>query len=188
MNEGVLFNLAEVSVTLAGFSGIAVVLSLRWTATELRVLWFLVANSLLAVFLALLPIPMALADWDDDVIWTVCALLLGTWFIVGNALALLGDRRDWASHHELAVPMLNVIAIYGASAVSVVMGVALWLSAFDLGVPRGQAIYVAGLIVLIAHASIEFLFFIGLASTQRADQDADSTTSTGTPTSEDSQG
>ncbi len=188
MNEGVLFNLAEVSVTLAGFSGIAVVLSLRWTATELRVLWFLVANSLLAVFLALLPLPMALADWDEGTIWIVCAVLLGSWFIVGNALALLGDRRDWASHQELSIPLLNVIAIYGASAVSVIMGVALWLSAFDLGVPRGQAIYVAGLIVLIAQASIEFLFFIGLASTQRAEQDAASATSTGAPTSEEPQG
>ena len=50
------------------------------------------------------------------------------------------------------------------------MGVALWLSAGDLGVPRGQAMYVFGLIVLLAFAAVEFLFFIGLTARQETDQ------------------
>ena len=32
-------------------------------------------------------------------------------------------------------------------------------------VPRGQAIYVFGLIALLAFAAVEFLFFVGLMST-----------------------
>jgi len=44
------------------------------------------------------------------------------------------------------------------------MGVALWLSVFDFVVPRGQGSYVVGLIVLLAFAAVEFLFFIGLMS------------------------
>jgi hypothetical protein len=46
------------------------------------------------------------------------------------------------------------------------MAVALWLSAFDCIVRRGQAIFVLGLIVLLMYAALEFLFFIGLMSQQ----------------------
>jgi hypothetical protein len=50
------------------------------------------------------------------------------------------------------------------------MGIALWLSALDLLVARGQAAYVLGLIALLAFAAVEFLFFIGLLSRQGRDQ------------------
>ena len=46
------------------------------------------------------------------------------------------------------------------------MAVALWLSAFDCIVRRGQAIFVLGLLMLLMYAAIEFLFFIGLMSQQ----------------------
>ena len=62
-------------------------------------------------------------------------------------------------------PILYVMSI-GALA----MGIALWLSALDLLVPRGQAAYVLGLIALLAFAAVEFLFFIGLLSRQGRDQ------------------
>jgi hypothetical protein len=38
-------------------------------------------------------------------------------------------------------------------------------------VPRGQAVYVLGLIVLLAFAAVEFLFFIGLVSRSSSDTD-----------------
>jgi hypothetical protein len=62
-------------------------------------------------------------------------------------------------------PILYVMSI-GALA----MGIALWLSAWDLLVPRGPAVYVLGLIALLAFAAVEFLFFIGLVSRQGRDQ------------------
>jgi hypothetical protein len=46
----------------------------------------------------------------------------------------------------------------------------LWLSAFDLIVRRGQAVFVLGLITLPAFAAVEFLFFTGLMSQQGRDQ------------------
>lgn len=50
------------------------------------------------------------------------------------------------------------------------MSVALWLSAWDVLVPRSQAVYVLGLIALLAFAAVEFLFFIGLMSRQGGDR------------------
>lgn len=51
MNEQVLDTLANVAITLAGFSGLVVVFRASgahtWSATELRVLWFLIGDSFL---------------------------------------------------------------------------------------------------------------------------------------------
>src|SRR3712207_6639808 len=72
MNETILNTLAEVAITLAGFSGVAVVFRLRgahyWSPTELRFLWLLIGDSFLVLFFSLLPFPMAIANWSHDAI------------------------------------------------------------------------------------------------------------------------
>lgn len=167
MNESILQTLAKVAITLAGFSGLVVTLRFRgtqaWSATELRLLWLMIGDSFLVLFFALLPFPLTLAGWSQDVVWSVCSPLLGAWFIVGNLLALRGERRDRAAHRRVIVPVITPV-LYAMFAVALVMGIALWLSAWDVLVPRGQAVYVLGLMVLLAFAVVEFLFFIGLMS------------------------
>jgi hypothetical protein len=174
MNETVLNTLAEVAITLAGFSGVVVVFRLRgahsWSPTELRILWLLIGDSLLVLFFSLLPFPLALANWSHDALWGFCNALLGSWFIVGDLLALRGERRDRAAQQLLTVPVITPI-LYVVVIVALVMGIALWLSALDLLVARGQAIYVLGLIALLAFAAMEFLFFIGLVSLRSSDID-----------------
>jgi hypothetical protein len=167
MNETVLNTLAEVAITFAGLSGVAVVFRLRgahsWSPTEPRVLWCLIGDSLLVVFFSLLPFPLALANWSHDAIWGYCNALLGSWFIIGNLLALRGERKDRLAHQLITVPVITPI-FYVIVVVALVMGVALRLSVWDLLVTRGQAIYVLGLNPLLAFAAVEFLFFIGLVS------------------------
>jgi hypothetical protein len=60
--------------------------------------------------------------------------------------------------------------LYAVLVVALAMSVALWLSAWDVLVPRSQAVYVLGLIALLAFAAVEFLFFIGLMSRQGGDR------------------
>jgi hypothetical protein len=172
MNETVLNTLAEVAITFAGFSGVVVVFRLRgahsWSPTELRILWLLIGDSLLVLFFSLLPFPLAIANWSHDVLWGFCNTLLGSWFIVGNLLALRGERRDRAAQQLITVPVITPI-FYVVVIVALVMGIALWLSALDLLISRGQAVYVLGLIVLLAFAAVEFLFFIGLVSRTSSD-------------------
>jgi hypothetical protein len=173
MNESVLYTLAEVGVTLAGFSGLVVVFRLRgieaWTPTELRIFWFLISDSFLLVIFALLPVPLALANWSPEALWGLCNALLGSCFILGDLLVLQGERRDRAAKQRITVPVITPL-LYVMSFVAFVMGVALWFSVADLVVPRGQAVYVLGLILLIAFAAMEFLFFIGLMARQRGGQ------------------
>lgn len=172
MNETVLNTLAEVAITFAGFSGVAVAFRLRgahtWSPTELRYLWLLIGDSFAVLFFSLLPFPLALANWSDDALWGVCNALMGFWFIVVDLLALLGERRDRVARQLITVPVITPI-LYVMSVGASAMIIALWLSALDLLVARGQAVYVLGLIVLLAFAAVEFLFFIGLMSRQQGE-------------------
>jgi hypothetical protein len=169
MNESVLYALAEVAVTLAGFSGVVVVFRLRgihaWSPTELRVLWLLIGDSFLVLFFSLLPIPLALAGWSQDAIWGFCNALLGLWFIVVDFLVFRGERRDRAAGQAITVPVITPI-LYALTVAALGVAVALLLSALDLIVPRGQAVYMLGMMVLLAFAALEFMFFIGYMSRQ----------------------
>ncbi len=173
LDTQILDTIANIAIALAGFSGLVVVFRSRgarsWSPTELRFLWFLIGDSLLVLLFALLPFPMSLANWSEDTIWTVCASLLGTWFIVGDLIALRGERIDRRTQQSRTVPFVTP-ALYFIFVSALAMGVALWLSAWDFGVPRGQAMYVFGLIVLLGFAAFEFLYFIGLMA--RDDKEA----------------
>ncbi len=140
-----------------------------WTPTELRIFWLLLGDSFLVVIFALLPVPLALAGWSPDALWGLCNALLGSVFIVVDMLVFQGERRDRAAGQLVIVPVITPL-LYIMSVAGFVMGLALWLSAFDLVVQRGQAVYVLGLIFGIAFAAVEFLFFIGLMARQRDGQ------------------
>ena len=165
MNEGVLYTLAGLAMSFAGFSGLVVTLPTRdgtqtWSPVELTMLGLLIGDSLLVLFLALLPVPLALANWSSDQIWTLCSALLGSWFLVGDFLAVRGEIRDRRTRQSIPNPVIAPVR-YPIYVVAIVMGVVLWLSAWNLVFARGQALYVLGLMVLLAFAAVEFLFFVG---------------------------
>ena len=104
---------------------------------------------------------LALANWSLDVVWGFCSALLGSWFILGDLLALRGEVRDRKAQLSIINPVITPVR-YGIYVVALAMGTALWLSVWDLVFARSQALYVLGLMVLLAIAAVEFLFFIGL--------------------------
>lgn len=166
MNEAVLYTLAGLGMSFAGFSGVVVVLPTRrgaqtWSTAETRMLGLLIGDSFLVLFLALLPVPLALANWSLDTIWALCSALLGSWFLLGGFLALRGEFRDRKTQQSITNPVITPVR-YGIYLVALVMGIFLWLSVWDLVFAGGQALYVLGLMVLLAFAAVEFLFFIGL--------------------------
>jgi hypothetical protein len=167
VNEDILYTLAGVASALAGFSGVVIVFRQQgvknWSRTELRYLWFLIGDSFLVVLFSLLPVPLLLAGWSLDAIWALCGALLGAWFILADVLAIRGELQDRKARELVMIPFVTPI-LYGLSVVAAVIGIALLLSAFDFLVPRGQAIYVLGLIVLLGFGALEFMFFVGRAS------------------------
>jgi hypothetical protein len=167
VNEYILYTLAQVATTLAGFSGLVVVFRVRgteaWSRAELRTFWFLLGDSFLVLFFSLLPLPLALANWSQDALWGLCNTLLGGWFVVGDVLAFLGERKDRMLRQVTIVPVITPV-LFTMFAIAPLMAIALFLSAFDWIVRRGQAIFVLGLIILLMFAAVQFLFFIGLMS------------------------
>jgi hypothetical protein len=162
MNEYVLYTLAQVAITFAGFSGVVVAFRSRgaeaWSPTELRVLWFFFTDSFLVLFLALLPVALALATWPADAIWGLCNALLGSWFIIGNLLALRGEIQDRAKGQAASVPVITPI-LYAVCIIALGAGIALWLSAFDFIVRRGQAVFVLGLMTLLVLRGLGIFIF-----------------------------
>jgi hypothetical protein len=167
MNQTILYTMAQIAMTLAGFSGFVAAFRLRgknaWSSTELRMLWFLILDSFMVVFLSLLPVVLSLAAISHAVIWSVCSLLLGAWFMAGIIFVLQGEERERASAKIIRVTIISRV-LYGVTVIAFLVALCLWLSAFHLLIPGGQATYVGGLIILMALAALEFLFFIGRAS------------------------
>ena len=118
---------------------------------------------------SLLPIPMVMAGWNASLVWGICSAAMGTWFIGANVLYLAGDAKDRAANKLVTVPVITPI-FQVMMIVSFLMGAILWLSAFEVIVPRSQATYVFGLITLLVFAAVEFLFFIGVISKQQSDE------------------
>jgi hypothetical protein len=109
------------------------------------------------------PISLSIAGWPEGIIWALFSALMGSWFLIGTVLAILGERKDRTTQQLVKVPVITSL-LYLVTIVAFIMGITLWLSVFGLLVPLGQAIYVFGLIVLLTFAAVEFMFFIGLIS------------------------
>lgn len=168
MNEQILDTFANLGITLAAFSGVVVAFRSNransWSKAELRVLWLMIVDSFLVAFFALLPVPMAIAGWSAEATWNICNGLLGGWFILGSVVAVVGEVRDHVAGRRVVIPVITQV-LFGVEVLALIAGIVLWLSLGDV-VPGGQALFVTGLIVLLAFAAIEFLFFIGLTARQ----------------------
>jgi len=171
MNESILYALAGLGMSFAGFTGLVVTLPARpetenWSAARLRMLGLLISDSLSVLFLSLLPVALSLTDRTPDTIWAVCSVLLGSWFLLGNLFAVGGEIRDRqdakATPHPITFPVR--LAIYS---VALLMGIVLWLSAWNVGFERGQFLFVVGLMTLLAFAAVEFLYFVILVLRNR---------------------
>ena len=82
MNESSLYTIAEVGVTLAGFSGLVVAFQRRdlksWSPPDFMNFLFLITNTLLVVLLSLLPIPLLLWGLPEGAIWSRTLAIPGT--------------------------------------------------------------------------------------------------------------
>ena len=103
IEESILVVIAEISVALAGFSGIAAAFGRRqqrtWSKDERAKLANLLNHSGIALFASLVPLIFAQAGGFDAGLWRVCSLLwvffasFGIWFSLRN---LQRSRREGA--------------------------------------------------------------------------------------------
>jgi hypothetical protein len=101
--EGFLLAIAQIAVTLAGFSGLVVAIRgappATWHPRDIWSLSWMFGTSLGALFMALLPLLLAFFRLPDGLVWTVASLVMGFFMIVfGVAMALSGRRLTRLGH------------------------------------------------------------------------------------------
>jgi len=102
-NDGFLLAIAQIAVTLAGFSGL--VLAIRgappttWHPRDIWSLSWMFGTSLGALFIAVLPLLLGSFRLPDGLVWTVASLVMGLFMIVfGVTMALSGRRLTRLGH------------------------------------------------------------------------------------------
>jgi hypothetical protein len=101
--EGFLLAIAQIAVTLAGFSGLVVAIRgappTTWHPRDIWSLSWMFGTSLGALFMALLPLLLTLFRLRDGLVWTTASLVMGVFMIVfGVAMALSGRRLTRLGH------------------------------------------------------------------------------------------
>ena len=143
-----LLTIAQVSVTLVGFSGLISAFRAR-TVTELEVrdlsaLAMIASSGAVAFAFSLLPLPLAYLDLSEAALWRLCSGLFAVALIVGFATFIAVNRRLSDAGHFSRTPRLNRVAP------GMLMAVAILLLLATFGVlPPGPAAYLTALIVCV---------------------------------------
>jgi hypothetical protein len=90
--------------------------------------------------------------------------------IAATIIALRGEVLDHQRGQLVTVPIVTG-ALNALSAITLLLAAGLLLSVFDVLGMRGQAIYVLGLMIMLAFAGLEFMFFIGRSSPEESSKD-----------------
>ena len=101
--EALLLTIAQVAVTLAGFSGLVVAIRgdspAAWHARDIWSLTWMFGTSLGALFLSLLPLLLTSFHLRDEVIWTSADFVLSIFVVFFSvAMKVWGHRLTKAGH------------------------------------------------------------------------------------------
>ena len=103
-DEGFLLAIAQIAVTLAGFSGLVVAIRgappTAWHPRDIWSLSWMFGTSLGALFMALLPVLLAFFHLREGLIWTVASLVMCAFMIVFAVAMTLSGRRLTRSGHR----------------------------------------------------------------------------------------
>jgi hypothetical protein len=113
LDASVLVSLAEVSVTVAGFTGVVVVIGSRsagkWTSVDDVRFWSLMLNSLTPIALSLLPLL-----FGPDSYKLLGLVVGGTWFVLLMKQAFSAWNLPGASKRLVMIVTLGSLTVYGA--------------------------------------------------------------------------
>src|SRR5215211_1704380 len=101
--ESFLIAVAQIAVSLAGFSGLVIAIrsapSACWHARDIWSLAWMLGTSLGALFLALLPLLFSVFRLNETFLWTLATLVMAVFMLVfGLAMALSGLRLTRLGH------------------------------------------------------------------------------------------
>ncbi len=158
--ENALYNVAEVAIGLAGFSGLVAVFRSNhlgaWLPRERFMFWLLLAAALGALFFALLPITIHHFGLADRTVWATSCSLLGSYLVGVIAASFVVSARM----NRAADPTSRPGAWYILPPVGAVVALLLFLNAAGIIFDRSVGPYHAGLLFLLASGSTLFVFLL----------------------------
>ena len=160
----ILTTVAQLGAAVTGFSGIAIAFNRhpgRLGDFEAFRVSILFANSLAAVFLALLPFPFFYLGWSESMIWRTASGVITLFEIVFLAVHFPQARRFLRTHRELFnLKLLTFVTISHAA-----NGVAQLTNALGLFDAK-LAVFVFGLLWILFHSAFQFgrILFVQPAS------------------------
>jgi hypothetical protein len=150
--QSILTTVAEVSIALAGFTGIVAVLGNRrnhdWTAEERLQLRTLVETSLTALFASFAPTVLNLVVASEPAVWRSANLILGTLHLANLTAFLLRAKKATPTTSQKALLLLGIAFILAHFLASA--GVLPWYT----------LIFILGLLQQVFIAALNFVLLL----------------------------
>jgi len=156
--QSLLLTLAEVSVALAGFSGVVSVFGRRrteeWDPGDRLHLSFMLETSLAALFLSILPFAMFAAELSPRSTWAIMSGIFAV-FLVLVVVAGLYRYRQLPSGQRMGMGRIyGVVSTLGDLSI-------LALQLFNALGPHEFSLYLIGLIWLLFSCALSFVQLLG---------------------------
>ena len=115
MFQDLLYTIAQVAVTLAGFSGVVFVLGARaegrFSKTERNGLFHLLLTSCGNALVSLIIAAVLVASADEIIAWRIGSGIVGLFVLFGGVRAMLEQRRGEHSLHRFIAWPIPVVAV-----------------------------------------------------------------------------
>jgi hypothetical protein len=159
-DEGFLLAIAQITLTLAGFSGFVVAIrgapSAAWHPWDIWSLSWMFGTSLGALFMALLPLLLALFCSRGGLVWTVASLVICAFMIVFGVAMALSSRRLSRSGHRPRVRYFST----AATLLLFICGSLAGLGALGMFAQVRVGLFVLGLVVCLLVSALALVVFL----------------------------
>ncbi len=158
--EESLYNIAEIAIALAGFSGLVAVFRSEhlgsWLPRERFLFWLLLACAFGVLFFALIPVTLHHLAFSDGAVWAISSALAASYYAAMLGTACVAHLRMNKAGHPTSRPA----AWYVFLPLSVLVIVLLVLNAAGVVFDRSVGVYHAALLVGLVAASTFFVFLL----------------------------
>jgi hypothetical protein len=155
-----LLGIAAVATTFSGFSGVVAVFGGRaegnWTPEERTRMINMLILSLAVCLFSFIPITEDLFKFSESVIWMSSSLCLGIFCAVYFIYAINTTQKLLHTRKGMIVPWVRV-AFMTCLPLAVLFQI---LNVFGLGIERGPGPLVAGLVLTMTLAGIQFAYLV----------------------------
>jgi hypothetical protein len=114
-NTDTLLTIAQVAITLIGFSGIVIVIGERsiskWTPEEWLRFYALIAPTLTAFFCSFVPILIGMVSKEPDTVWRLSNAVLGLAHLANLAVFLMNPKKAKVTLGQRLMGVIGVMTI-----------------------------------------------------------------------------